>query len=328
MKRPYRIISLALLCGTLAGGCALSPSVREDADQARTREYLEQADQFLERGLLDSALAAFGLALEENARVTEAHMGMGAIYRERGDYELASRAYKRATTTDPTNYDAHYYLGLMRQLLGDVDQAIRAYLQALAIRPDSVEANRDLAAAYLQSGRSGDALPYALRATRLNPGSQTAWTNLAAAYSLLGRHEEAVNAYRQAAELGELPREVLLGFADANLQLGRYERAITLLERLLRQEPSATAHERLGYALFKQRRFDESLAQYRRALAINPDETAALNGLGAVLMTNYIQGNRSEEALRDEAVESWRRSLRIRPTQPRIADLLSRYSRL
>jgi Flp pilus assembly protein TadD len=63
-------------------------------------------------------------------------------------------------------------------------------------------------------------------------------------------------------------------------------------------------------------------------MALNPDDTATLNGLGACLMTLYIQDGRTNNAQRDEALNAWRKSIRLDPQQPRITDLLSRFSRL
>lgn len=326
MRRNHLPV-LVLVAALGVTGCEVTQS-GPTRQQQRAQQLMGDAERYLQEGKLDSALAAFGLALEENPQLTTAHMGMGNIYRERGDYELASRAYERATTLDPTNFDAHYYLGLMRQLVGKVQEAIQAYLQALAINPDSAEANRDLAAAYLQVGQTSEALPYAIRATQLNPEQQAAWCNLAATYSLLGQYEKAVDAYRQAAELGDLADPVMLGLADAHLRLDNHQRAINVLRQLLRRKESNVAYERLGYALFKMRDFDAALDNYRRALALDPNDTAALNGVGASLMTQYIQGGRERISQRDEAVRSWRRSLQIRPDQPRIVDLLARYTKL
>ena len=76
------------------------------------------------------------------------------------------------------------------------------------------------------------------------------------------------------------------------------------------------------------RDFEGALGNYRKALALTPADVASLNGIGASLMTMYIQGGRERTNQRDEAIESWRKSLSLQPTQPRIVDLLSRYSRL
>jgi len=329
--------TVRLACGVgmalmLAVGCAMQTRQTELTPEPSeaAKQQLAQADEFLRKGLLDSALAAFGLALEENPRIVDAHLGMGHVYRQHENYDLAGNHYEQAAHLDPTNYDAHYYLGLMRQLAGRIQQAITAYLQALAINPNALEANRDLASAYLQTQATYQALPYAQRATELNPEDQNAWYTLATTYSLLGQHQKAVDAYRQAAELGDLAEPVMLGLADAHLKLGNYQQAMNVLRTYMRvvKTPAPLAHERLGYALFQLRQFDESLASYRNALAINPDDVAALNGAGACLMTLYIQSEREKFNLRDQALTMWRRSLTVNPDQERIIDLLSRFGRL
>ncbi len=321
-----RQLALVLVTSVLTA-CA-APRTTAPPPTPKAQTHIEQGRQYLDQGLLDSALAEFGLALEENPNLTEAHLGMGTVYRQRQDFDRAESAYGRAASIDPTNFDAQYYLGLMRQMLGRVQESITAYLRALAIRPDSVEANRDLASAYLQLSRPGEALAYARRAVELDPDDQAAWTNLAATHTLLKRYEDAVDAYRQAAELGELPDPVLLGLADAHLKLGNYQRAVNVLQSLLRRSPNADGYERLGYAQFKLRQFEQALASYRNAVELDSDNTAALNGVGATMMTLYIRGDRQNAALHRDAIAAWRRSIRLRANQPQIMSLLSRYSRL
>lgn len=318
-RRPSPATAAALLTVLFFGGCQTGPSATD---------HVEQGRQYLASGLTESALAAFNLAIEENPRMTEAHMGVGDIYRQKGDYAKASESYEEAARLQPQSFDAHYYLGLTQQLMGRVSESVRSYLRALTINPDSFEANKNLASAYLQLGRPNDALPYAERAAYLAPNNQSAWANLAATQSLLGDYDKAVDSYRQATELGEYAEPVLLGLADAHIRLGNYDRAMNTLESLIRAQPSATAYERLGYAQFKLRRFNEAMASFRSAVEKDPEDPASLNGLGVCLMTLYIQNGRTDVAQRDEALDAWRRSLRLKADQPRIMDLLARYQRL
>jgi tetratricopeptide (TPR) repeat protein len=320
-------LAAALLVALGLGGCQTTGGGL-DSEKISGQDRLVEAQRYQTLGLEESALAAFTLALQENPTLTDAVMGVADIQRQRGNYAQASQMYQRAIELEPASFDAHYYLGLMQQLMGQVAEAIRTYLRALALNPQSFDANQHLASAYMQVGRPADALPYAVRATELNPESQAAWANLAATYSLLSQFEEAVDAYRQAAELGEIPEPVMLGLADAHIRLGNFERAVNVLETLLRINPTSLAHERMGYAQFKMRLYPESLASFRTSLRMNPAETAALNGAGVVLMTIYIQGNRADTALRDEAITAWRKSVQLHPRQPRILDLISRYQRL
>lgn len=328
MNRSARLLLLITLLLTAAmalPGCgAFGPTSR----QKKTSKHLADARDFRQQGMDDSALAALSLALEDNPRLTEAHLNMGDIYRDRGDYELARTRYEEAASIEPNNFKAHYNHGLMQQLLGRAQDAIQIYLKALSISPQDFLANRDIASAYLQLGEPQTALPYARLATKVNPESQPAWSNLAATYSLLGRYEEAIDAYRTANELGDLADPVLLGLADAHIRLGNYPRAINTLNSLILSSPSATAHERLGYANFKMRNFEDALDQYENALQFDTEDISALNGAGACYMTLYIEGQRENRFQKDRSVECWRRSVQLQPNQPRIVDLLSRYSRL
>ncbi|MEM8781381.1 MAG: tetratricopeptide repeat protein [Planctomycetota bacterium] len=315
-------------CAPGSGSNLLNPSATGQAvRQERAQERVQVAERLMEQGRLDAALAEFGLALEDNPDLIEAHLGMGDIYRQRGQPDIALRLFERAVEVDDRNSEAHYKVGLMNQVLGQVNDAIRAYLQALVLDPTATDANRDLGSAYVQAGRPDYAIAYAKKATELNPDDQAAWVNLAAVYNLLGEYNEALRSYRLATELGPLDDRVLLGLADTHLKLGNFQRAANTLESVIRARPTSTAYERLGYAEFKRRDFRTALQHYREAVKLNPRETAAHNGIGAVLVTYYIQGERKNRAQLEEALNAWRTSLRIRPQQPQIVNLLGRYQR-
>lgn len=321
----HNLLTIVALVAVLITGCTAN---RNRSAVQRSDAHMGSATSYQDMGLLDSALAEFGLALEVNPNIANAHMGMGGIYQERGDYELASRAYERATIVEPNKFEAHYSLGLMKQLLGRLREALQAYKTAWRLNPDDFQVNRELGSTYLQLGRPGEALTFVQIATKLDPDSQAAWCNLAATYNLLERYEEAVDTYRQAAELGNLADPVLLGLADAHIHLNNLQQAMNVLDALIRRSPSVTAYERLGYVKFKMRQFQPALFQYRQASALDPNDTATLNGLGACQMTIYIQGGRADTKLRDEALNAWRKSIHQNAQQPRITDLLSRFSRL
>lgn len=317
-----------------AGGCVLGadttatfPRAVPPEAEARAAQHLSTAGLLVDSGKLDAALAEFGQALEDNPTLVDAHLGMGGIYHELQEPAQAARAYERAAAVDPNNAEARYREGLMRQILGELPRAISLYLEALKIEPDKSEANRDLATAYVQADRPEFALPYALRAVELAPEEQAASANLAAVQNLLGNHAEALRAYRSATELGPLDDRVLLGLANTHLKLGNYQRAANTLQSVVRSRPTPGAFERLGYAEFKRRNFAAALEHYRAALALDANEIGALNGLGAVLVTYYLQGGREEREQIEEAMEAWRRSIRLRPNQSAIVDLLARYRR-
>lgn len=107
--------------------------------------------------------------------------------------------------------------------------------------------------------------------------------------------------------------------SDANVQLaymlkgmyfydhGNYAEA----ERLQRKSISLNwnnpaPHNNLGRALQRQNRFDEAIAQYQRALSINPKWATAYNNLGTVLADKAMP-----DGSLDDAIAQYRRAIEL-----------------
>lgn len=77
------------------------------------------------------------------------------------------------------------------------------------------------------------------------------------------------------------------------VQAGDYQHALTLLEKVVKADPrNADAWNYLGLSHRKLKRFDQSLAAYQKALAINPDHRGANEYLGEL----YLQTGEVEKA--------------------------------
>ncbi|XAM00637.1 tetratricopeptide repeat protein [Phycisphaeraceae bacterium D3-23] len=309
-----------------AGSTPPAPTISAQ-QQAAAEALVDEGQALTEQGNTEEALDAFTQALQRNPKLTDAHLGIGGVFRTQGDYDRAAAAYRNAIFTDPNNFDARYFYGLTNQLDGLTEAAIASYQRALVLRPNSFPANRDMGSAHLQHGDAEAAIPYAQRATELDPESQAAWANLAAAYSLVGDYTGAVEAFRQTLELGDPAEPILLGLADAHIQLGNYQRAENVLRATLRTESGAIGYERLGFVLFRQARFEDGLAAYMEALKTEPEDLASLNGAGVCLMAMYLEGGEYDDALRARALAKWRTSLEIDRSQSMIIDLIARYSK-
>ncbi|QQE10431.1 tetratricopeptide repeat protein [Planctomycetota bacterium] len=342
IKNKRSLSTMALLSGSLLlTGCSSRffeidyQAVNQDAkapqktyvvvDAVEADSLVDQATKYRDEGLMDAALGTFGLALEENPGLVDAHLGMGHIFLDYGVDHVAENAYKRAVEAEPNNYDANYYLGLSYQMQDKIKLAIRQYLRAIAIDPQRVEANRDVASAYLQRGTPEAAIAYARKATELDPESQEVWCNLAATSNLLGMYNEAIDAYRTAAELGPLPEAAIPAFAAAHIKMKNFERAKNLLVPVVEATNDPDFYERLAYTCFKLQEFSDAMVNYEKALKLSPNHVGALNGMGGCYMTQYLQSGRKDMDAKKNAFQMWRRSLKVKPGQGQIADLLNRY---
>lgn len=272
-----------------------------------------------------AAIEEFEKAIAINPTLTDAHLGLGDIYRSEGDYGKAEKAYGEAARVAPKNFDAQYYHGLMLHLLDRVTEAVGAYLKALSVKPDDFQTNLNLSVAYYQLGESSQAYTFGERAIKIDPKNGPARVNLAAVYADLGRHEEAVTEFQQSFELVESTPRILLAYAESLKSLGRYGEMRSTLEQLVKTVPSASAWERLGYAQFKLADYAKAGESFEASLKLDPDYFPALNGVGVCELNRYYWSKNTDNDARQRGINALRRSLAINRNQPSIEALLGRF---
>ena len=168
----------------------------------------------------------------------------GTQYLDRGKVQEARAAYTEAVAMMPDYAEAHANLGLVLMLTGDLDGAVSRQLEAIRLNPGLAEAFYNLGNAYSRHRRYREAVTAYREAIRLKPDDappdsvvsfvdahQGAYTRsvagyqharryagLANAYFNLGDHKAAIEAYSRAVGLAP-------DFADGHYNLGVvYER--------------------------------------------------------------------------------------------------------
>lgn len=150
----------------------------------------------------------------------------------------------------PGDYQALCLLSQAHGNAGNLSEAERRAGQAIEAAPDQEWGHRLLAIHLLAQGGPNTALPAAEEAARLRPDSPKALSTLARAQRLCGKRGEA----QQTAE------------------------------RLRQLAPDAfLSHEALALVAIGAQRWREAETHARRALALDPNESTALNNLGVAL---------------------------------------------
>src|SRR5580704_8695257 len=221
---------------------------------------------------------------------------------------------------------------------GDVEHAVPEYQKCLAQRPGAPELRSNLGAALAGLGRYTEAIEQYGQALRLAPENPGLRLNLALAYYKSGEIAKA------AAELESLHSEqpntsnVTLLLADCYLRSGEFKRIIDLLvpleeqhrddqafayllgmalirdgqvgkgqsivDRILRDRDSGEAHYLIATAAFVNRDFPVAVAEFQKAIQINPAMTSIESWYGQALL---------ETGDADGAADAFRKELASNP---------------
>lgn len=265
---------------------------------------------------------------------------LGNSYKSVGQIDQALLELTRAVQINPTLAEARTNLGNIYLQKGQVEQALREYRQALNILPNDPKTLNNLGNAYLQRNELQSAAQSYLKALDLDPTMTDAHRNLAHVYRRQGRTEKAFEHLRIAVELAPQDAENYLALGRLYLEQKNLPAAQETLSKALFYNPSLTAARiELGnvylemkrtdwaieefsaalqnndvlsvYAWFglasayhQEKQYEEAENAYRQVLARDPQNTAALQNLGNVLMdTGQI----------DEAVSVYQQAVQISP---------------
>ena len=217
---------------------------------------------------------------EERQRLTEARSVAPEVYETylkgrfaygnsntRAEVEESIVHFQHAIEMDPTFAPAYVGLADASLDLGTVivgappgetrAKAISALRKALELEPDLAEAHVLLADVQKEQWHWADAEAEYRRALELSPNDADAHAGLASWLMCQGRTEEAVAWARRGREL----------------------------------DPLAVSGERIGWILFQSRHYDEAIRELRSAVAVQPDDSAALLYLGFTLVANNQPGD-------------------------------------
>jgi tetratricopeptide (TPR) repeat protein len=247
----------------------------------------EQASEILKvvpgepRALLLLGRARWALGNEAGARqvleplarkhpdLADAHYALGEIFSARGEDGAAEREYARAlkaSTRNPALVEAAN--ALCENRLAVAERLLRDYLKS---HPTDIAAIRMLAETGARLGAYQDAETLLRRALELSPGFTAARHNLA---MVLHRQQKSPEAIAEIDILlaGDKRNPGYRALrAAALVRIGEFEAAIAVYESLLKDCPTLSkGWMSYGHTLKTVGRQDDSVAAYRKSLALEP----------------------------------------------------------
>jgi tetratricopeptide (TPR) repeat protein len=184
-RRPW-LGFVAALASLVHIGCSTSVTL-----PAKAIALNRQGAAALAAGDLELAEARVALALEYNARFTEAWVNLGLIELRRGNFERADRDLITARDLNPDLPTPHHALGLLASQEGKPEEAERRYRAALRVDPGFAPSRINLGRSLFERAAFEDSREQFLRLTQVAPDFPEGWTGLCESLLKLDRIPEA-----------------------------------------------------------------------------------------------------------------------------------------
>lgn len=147
-----------------------------------------------------------------------------------------------------------------------------------------VEAKYNLARNLSWAGRPNDAIPYFEEILRARPWEDRFITQLANTYYTTGYLKQAKRLLNASYDMATTQNAiVLLLYGKLELALGQEDSGIDYLKRAVERKPRTPGlHVQLGNVFARNRRWDEALTAYQKAVDIHEDSAQGYQGLSTV----------------------------------------------
>jgi arylsulfatase A-like enzyme/Flp pilus assembly protein TadD len=279
-------------------GPAPGHPLADPKDRIAVLNRLDEGRTLLVQGRFDEAADTLTRALQSDPGNPTILFQRGRALLAAGHADRAGEDFSAVLALNPRNPDALQNLGSVRLAKGDLDGAAALFQRILDAAPDSPKALTSLGIVRVRQGRFADARPLLERALALEPDSETAKERLAAVNEQLS----APTGPAAAASPGAPPRPgapappagAALEQARSLYAAGRFADIVTLAQDEIRAgRDTPEIRFALASALFQLKRDDAAAAEYKRVLAVKPDDARALAGLA---LTALRQG-RNKDAM-------------------------------
>ena len=184
----------------------------------------------------------------EQAAAALNEQGVGQMLR--GDTEKAIVTFEQGLALNTSKYNPtlHYNIAGAYLKQGEIQRAVEHARKAVALKPNELSLLHRQGEAELAAKNYADAARLFAKIAAYNPEFNESVLYLATAYAMQGNWPEAEKTFRRAREIYPTHRSVDLNFANVLIVQNNFEEALNVLEKVVKNYPSADAYYALGVA--------------------------------------------------------------------------------
>ena len=246
------------------------------------------------------SIADYTKAIELNPKLVEAYNNRGLVYQVLERYSEAIADYSKAIELNPSYAMSYNNRGGLYYNQKKYDEAIRDFTKASELDLTDMKAYYNRGLAYQNIGRHDLAVEDFTQAIEIDPNFAGAYYNRSNSYSKLGKIYESSNDYAKATELDSqhksetVPDDLKVIIQQNKKTHQRKEKSSKAVEeatKMIEKFPKyAKFYNDRGWAYIELDKFDLALADFKKALEIDPKNARAQLGLKIFLLTYETNG--------------------------------------
>jgi tetratricopeptide (TPR) repeat protein len=249
------------------------------------------------------SFASLAAETQRNKRsAAERLYAQGLAQMSRDDYARAVPYFEKAVETDPNYAEAWYQAGYCYGVLNKHSDALRASKQAAKLRPEWSAAFINIGASSYALGQYKEAVDAYRQAIKLDDDAETQYS-LGLSYNKLNRTDEEILAYRRAVSMKPDHANAIEKLGLALFKNRRFAESAIYFEQLKIYKPDANTYNYIGESYFEINKTDESIEAFNNAVSYNPDLEKARYNLGRAYLK---QGNREMAQVQYEILKNAR----------------------
>ena len=269
-------------CYAASSRAESAPQQKSTPSQTRTQklanplnDLLDEAQHDIDASQFEAAIVPLQKFLAEKPDVAWAHFQLAYAYTALKRTDEARAEYERATTLDPKMSEAFLNLGIMLTEK-DPAAAVAPLHRAVDLLPAQSRPRFLLGQAQERSGNIPGAVESYESALHLDPSDVETEMHLGSLYIGLKRYSDAETKFRAALEAQPKSPQALLGLAQSLDAQKKPEAAAAYRDYLAVQPNTPGAESRTIHLLLEQKQYDAALAELDRAEAGKPPSLDSL----------------------------------------------------
>lgn len=241
---------------------------------------LDQADQLLSEGALDSAEKLYDQVLSIRENSARASCGKARIKWHRQDHEGAMQLLRVAANHNPDYIDAYRIMLDISEQRGNRAGIVQAASILTSMSPENPKYTLILAKAYLEMNHLEGSEKFFRKTIMLSPKLAEAYKGLGNLYLAQNEYEKAKKNFKKALDLDSEDISTLNSLGTTFVRLGQFEEGVNRYLVALKLDPSNPAVLfNIGHAYEKNHDFERAKWYYAQALVHKPGFDKASRGL-------------------------------------------------